>query len=328
MTTFAGEDTIGLATLKRLADTWPRRAAVRRDLAIEGQAGEYDATLPDYPAHLMPFAEHPDFLAATPEQRDRVMSGMWLGYNQRVIATESLIANPAFELVMQRVFPGSDDRVIQQTVQQSLVDESFHTYMHMMAVNRTCDLRGIGERPKQPTLITYRRLQAVLAEMTEQWQRDVAVLVWGAVAETCINALLGLIARDPGVQPMHSLITKLHLRDESAHGSVIVEVVKILYARMNQSQRDVLVRCLPPALESFGVQDPMALRIELRTAGIAKADDIVADVGRGGSGTKLVRDYSGTQRLVSELGLSGQVDFDFPDRPDWALTPPLDGREG
>ncbi|QKW09723.1 diiron oxygenase [Streptomyces sp. NA04227] len=315
---WAEEDGVGSATLRRLVTAWPRRAAVTTRSDALDEVGAYDPQLPDYPLRMVPFAEHPRFLAATPEQRGRVLTGLWIGYNERVIATEHLIAEPAFDLVMRGVFPGSDHPLVRQGVQQSLVDESFHTYMHMLAISRTRELRGVRSRPEQPRLVTHRRLLETLARMPEEWERDVAVLVWGAVAETCINSLLALLARDDSIQPLHSLITTLHLRDETAHGSLVIEVVRELYARMNAGQRRVLMRCLPLALEAFAEQDLSTLRLELVTAGIEGADEIVGDLRATSSGRRLVRDFSGAQRMIEQLELGDAVDFEFPEPPAWS----------
>jgi hypothetical protein len=306
------EPTIGRSTLRRIAEAWPQRAAMATSLSVaESTEDNYDPGKPDYPVTAVPFANHPRFLDATPEQRQRVLTGLWLGYNERVIATERLIAEPAFALIMDGVFPGSADPLVAQTVQQSLVDESFHTYMHMMALSRTSRLRGVRERPPLPRLVTHRRLEQALATTTERWERDLAVLVWGAVAETCISGLLGVLARDATVQPMHSLISTLHLRDESAHGSIVIEVVTRLHAYMNAAQRDAVARFLPPALEAFAAQDPSMLRIELTEAGIDGVEEILHDIKDTPAGKQLVLDMSGARRLVRELGLADVVDFDF-----------------
>lgn len=311
------EERIDRTTLHRLAAAWPTRAVVRGDLAVLDHDAEFDATVPDYPLSVVPFADHPGFAAATPAQRDQVLTGLWLGYNERVIAAEQLLVEPAFDLIARGVFPGSDDPLVRQAIQQSLVDESFHTYMHMMAISRTRDLRGVTTRPAMPTMVTRRRLDRRLAELPEAWQRDLAVLVWGAVSETAISTLLALIARDRTIQPMHSLIATLHLRDESAHGAIVVEVVKLLYRRMNPAQQRMLAELLPLALHAFTEQDMSALRVELAHANVRGAERILDDLrastpsGR----PKLVRDYSGTRRIVRELGLTDQIDFTFPEPP-------------
>ncbi|MEV7427504.1 MULTISPECIES: diiron oxygenase [unclassified Streptomyces] len=313
-----GPDAASEATLRRIVDAWPQRAAVVKAPDATSSGEPWNPELPDYPPDLVPFAEHPRFLAAAPEQREQVRTGLWLGYNERVIATEQLVAEPGFHLVMAGGLAGSDAPLMRQAIQQALVDESFHTYLHMTAHQRTMRLRGIRERPGQPVLVTYRRLQQMLAELPEAWERDIAVLTWSVVAETCINALLALVARDREIQPVHSLITTLHLRDESAHGSILVHVMCELYARMNPAQREMVARCLPVALAAFAEQDRSVLRLELVEAGIEGADEILGDLAAMPQGRQLVRDFSGARRLVAELGLTDRVDFTFPEQPEWS----------
>lgn len=311
MTATQEEQGIDRSTLRRIADAWPQRAAMAAGLEPTETSEPYDADVPDYPMAAVPFADHPNFLAAAPAQRDAVLTGMWLGYNERVIETERLIAEPAFALIMKGVFPGAEDPLVARTVQQSLVDESFHTYMHMMALSRTKQLRRIDIRRPLPVLVTHRRLSDELARCTAQWERDLAVLVWGAVAETCIGGLLSLLARDTTVQPMHAMISRLHLRDESAHGSIVVEVMSRLYDRMNAAQRDAIRRLMRPALQAFATQDPSMLRIELGQAGIPGVEEILVDIQRKPSGRQLVLDMTGAKRMIDELGLSDDVEFDF-----------------
>lgn len=311
MTVTDDEPGIDRSTLRRIADAWPQRAAMATGLELTETSAPYDADVPDYPLAAVPFADHPHYLAAAPSQQDAVRTGMWLGYNERVIETERLIAEPAFALIIAGTFPGADDPLVARTVQQSLVDESFHTYMHMMALSRTKELRGITKRPPLPVLITQRRLADALAECAEQWERDVAVLVWGAVAETCIGGLLALLARDTTVQPMHALISKLHLRDESAHGSIVVEVMRRLHAHMNQAQRTKVRQLMRPALDAFATQDPSMLHIELTEAGIPGVEQVLHDIQEKPSGRQLVLDMTGAKRMIDELGLTDDVEFDF-----------------
>lgn len=311
MTITDDEHGIDRSTLRRIADAWPQRAAIANGLELTETSEPYKPDVPDYPLAAVPFVDHPNFLTAAPSQRDAVLTGLWLGFNERVIETERLIAEPAFGMIMAGVFPGADDPMVARTVQQSLVDESFHTYMHMMALSRTKELRHITRRPPLPVLITYRRLDETLTRCTEKWERDLAVLVWGAVAETSIGGLLSLLARDTTVQPMHALISKLHLRDESAHGSIVVEVMRRLHTHMNRAQRDKVRQLVRPALEAFATQDPSMLHSELVEAGIPGVEQILHDIQEKSSGRQLVLDMTGAKRMIEELGLIDDIDFDF-----------------
>jgi hypothetical protein len=299
------------AVLRRIADSWPRRATIRTDLDRISEPEEYDEALPDYPARLLPFAEHPLFLAATPEQRQRVLTMAWLVYNERVIAAEEHVANPTFAMIMHGTFPGADGVHLKRAVQQTHVDEVWHTYMHMVAMQRTREVRAMPSEPSYPHTVTYRRLLEADARATERWERDLLKLVWPTVSEISVNAYLELLSRDETVQPLHALVPRLHARDESAHSSVMVEVAKALYLHLNEEQRRAFTGYLPKALLAFVEQDFEVWPGVLRHAGIERADEIVADCrARSGNGL-LVRDFSGIRRIVREMELEDLVDFDF-----------------
>ena len=297
--------------LRRIADSWPRRATVRTDMESIAEPGDYDEALPDYPVRLLPFAEHPLFAGADPGQRQQVLTMAWLVYNERVIAAEEYVANPTFAMIVHGVFPGADSAQIKRSVQQTHVDETWHTYMHMIAMQRTRDVRQMAGEPDYPHTVTFRRLLDAEARVAEQWQRDLLKLVWTTVSEISVNAYLELLSRDQTVQPLHSLVPRLHARDESAHSSIMVEVAKALYLKMNAEQRRFFVDALPEALNAFVAQDFAVWPIVLRHAGIDAADEIVEDCRRQAGNDLLVRDFSGIRRIVREMDLEDQVHFDF-----------------
>ena len=307
----AAEPAIDRSTLQRLADSWPRRATIRSDLDRIEAPAIHDPGVPDYPVALLPFATHPDFLAASEEARSRVLTLAWLTYNERVIVAEEEVANPAFALIMHGAFPGASGMDIRRTVQQAHVDETWHTYMHMMAMQRTRDLRGVQEEPQRPAAVTYQRLVEAWAEATEPWERNLLTLVWATVAEVSVNAYLTLLSRDTTIQPLHSLVPQLHARDESAHSSMMVEVVKALYQHMNRDQKEAFCRALPRALLAFAEHDFGAWGAILAHCGIRHPERIVDDVRAASEFRLLVRDFSGVRRVVQSLGIEDRVAFDF-----------------
>ncbi|MEU9627874.1 diiron oxygenase [Streptomyces luteogriseus] len=306
-------DHVDEAVLRRLADTWPRRATIRTDLDQISEPEAYDESLPDYPVRLLPFAEHPLFLAASPEQRRQVITMAWLVYNERVITAEEYVANPTFAMIMHGVFPGADGVHLKRAVQQTHVDEVWHTYMHMIAMQRTREVRELTSEPRYPHTVTYRRLLEAEAEAPERWERDLLKLVWTTVSEISVNAYLELLSRDETVQPLHALVPRLHARDEAAHSSVMVEVAKALYVHLNKEQRKAFIAALPKALHAFVAEDYHVWPGVLRHAGIERADEIIADCRAQAGKDLLVRDFSGVRRIIREMEFEDLVEFDFQD---------------
>ncbi len=305
------EPSIGPSTLRRLAAAWPRRATIRTDLAAVTDPVAYDPQLLDYPVHLLPFAQHPRFLAATPEQQLRVNTLAWIAYNERVIAAEEFVANPTFEMLAHGVFPGVDRYEVKEVVQQSHVDEVWHTYMHMTAVQRTRQARSLTAEPLYGQPVTNRVLYALAADCPEKWQRDLLYLLWTAVGEISINGFLDLLASAEGVQPMHTLIARLHARDEAAHGPVLFELMREIFPKFNREQREFAIRMLPDAITAFGAEDYELWPLLLDFAGIPQAREIIEDTRRLPGNELMMNDFSTVHRLVRELEIEHLVDFDF-----------------
>ncbi|HCT76458.1 MAG TPA: hypothetical protein DGT23_07685 [Micromonosporaceae bacterium] len=298
--------------LRRLVAAWPKRATIRTDMTQVVGPGPYQHDLLDYPADLLPFAGHPDFLAATEEQRRLVNTLAWLAYNERVIAAEEYVANPTFEKLAHGVFPGLDRFEAKEAVQQSHVDEVWHTYMHMLAMQRTREARGLTAEPDTYTQpVTNRRLYARAAQASEQWERDLLYLLWTAVGEISINKFLDLVAGDQTIEPMHALIARLHARDEAAHGPVLFEVMKSVFGHLNKPQKALLAQVLPDAIVAFGAEDYDIWRDILKFAGIRKVEQIIEDSRSVPGSDLIVTDFTPVQRLVRELEIEHLVDFDF-----------------
>jgi hypothetical protein len=304
---------IDLARLDRMAASWPRRAAVRTDLYQQGP-GYVDRNRPDYPIELVPFARHPRFLAATDRQRQDILTWGWLVYNERTIQSEERLANPSMTAIMHGTWPGAAHIGLRQAVQQCLIDEHFHTLIHTTAIHQTRAWRGISGQLDCPPSITWRRFMEAQARpgITEPWQRSLLLLLFGVVAEVSIKAYLSLIADNDAIQPKHTVIAQVHNRDESAHGQVLVEVVKVLWTHMGPRERRFFVAELPGALTAFVEQDFSAWRAILRHVRLEGADEVIGDCeAQAAEQKKMVRDVSGIRQLAGELDVLDQLDFHF-----------------
>lgn len=306
---------IGPSTLRRIAAAWPRRATVRTDMdRVVGEAdgpARFDPELPDYPERILPFADHPRYLAAEPHQRALVNTLGWLAYNERVVAGEEHVANPTFAMLARGEFPGVQGFEAREAVQQAHVDEAWHTYMHMIAVRRTRQLRAVTSEPPYTQPIANRILFDRQAAAGGEGERRLLALLWSAVGEISINGLLDLLAGDDTIQPMHTYIAALHERDENAHGPVMFQVMKDVFVHLTDAQRQLLIRELPGAITAFGAEDYELWPELLRFAGIAGAEEIIEDCKAMPGSELLVTGFGGVQRLIRELGIEDQVDFDF-----------------
>ncbi|MFI7019983.1 diiron oxygenase [Streptomyces sp. NPDC050164] len=305
------EPHIGPNTLRRLAAAWPRRATIRTDMAAFLDPAAPESGLTDYPVHLIPFAEHPRFLDASEEARGLVNTLAWQAYNARVVAAEEYVANPTFEKLTHGVFPGVERYEAKEAVQQSHIDEVWHTYMHMTAMQRTKEARALTSEPDYSHPVTNRWLFRLLDEYREEWERDMLFLVWTVVGELHINNFLELLARDDTIQPMHALVARLHARDEAAHGPIVAEVMKDVFVHLSKEQRELFIARLPDAIIALGAEDYEMWSQILRFAGVAGAEEMINDT-RSLPGTELMlTDFSTVERLVRELGIEERVDYDF-----------------
>jgi hypothetical protein len=267
--------------------------------------------LPDYPVHLIPFGQHPRFLDVSERSRRLVNTLAWQSYNARVIAAEEHVANPTFEMLTHGVFPGVDRYEAKEAVQQSHIDEVWHTYMHMTAMQRTKEAHNLTAEPDYSHPITNRRLFELTAERSEKWERDMLFLVWTVVGELHINNFLELLAHDRTIQPMHSLVARLHARDEAAHGPIVAEVMKDIYVHLNKEQRQLFVHALPDAIKALGAQDYEIWSDILQFVGVPGVAEIINDTRRLPGTEMMLADFSTVERLVRELGIEDQVDYDF-----------------
>ena len=103
----------------------------------------------------------------------------------------------------------------------------------------------------------------------------------------------------------------MHNRDEYCHAFVSEEFAKIVFTRLNQSERRHFVGMLIAALEAFVANDYSvwhaivdALRIE---GGHTMIDECRADPSR----KRLLRDYSGLYTLCGELDVLETLEFDW-----------------
>lgn len=293
----------------RLNQVWSKRATVcspDKTAAVE----TFDPARADYPERLVPFFNHADFQALSAELKSAVLTWGWIGYNLRTVTAEEHVVNPALSVIANQ-YLGADDWHFREAMQQTLIDEHYHTLMHLRAIERTRAERNLTVMLELPPSVTYLRLRALQETLSEQWQRDLAAITFAVVAEISVNAYLDLLADDQSIQPQNRRVAELHNRDEYAHSKVLAEVAKVMYANMQVAQREFFTRTLSQALSAFVAQDYSMWEAILTQLGVQQAARIIEQTRESNRNATIMRDYSGLHRLAEDLGISAQLDFDF-----------------
>lgn len=293
----------------RLNQAWAKRATVcAPDKA--GISEVFDPARADYPQSMVPFFHHPKFQALSDELKSAVLTWGWIGYNLRTVTAEEHVVNPALSVIANQ-YLGKDNWHYREAMQQMLIDEHYHTLLHLRAIERTKAQRGLKQELDLPPSVTYLRLAALREKLAEPWQRDLAAITFAVIAEISVNAYLDLLADDQSIQPQNRRVAELHNRDEYAHSKVLAEVAKVMYGNMLATQREFFTRTLSIALSAFVAQDYSMWEAILTQLGVENAALIIADTRESSKNATIMRDYSGLHRLAQDLGIIDDIDFDF-----------------
>ncbi|MGY0024887.1 AurF N-oxygenase family protein [Streptomyces sp. cg35] len=305
-------DPVENAVITRLAGNWHRRATVKRqEPRLEDL---FDPDRPEYPERIVPFAGHPVWEGLPPEVRSSMLTWAWLAYNRHTIMAEQRIANPAFAYVIEGEFPSLGGPALEASLAQAMVDEQYHTLMHLNASAIARHERGISlPDTVLPAPHIVRRHEELRADCSESWQRKLTTLAFATVSETSISAYLHLLADDPDIQEINSTTVKLHNRDEICHSSITGELAKTVYDFLDKKQRRFFVDTMLTGLEAFVANDYRTWEHILALHGVAGADRMIDEVRHDARRTNLVRDFSGLRGLLSEMDLLGEIDWPWQD---------------
>ncbi len=292
-----------LSILVGAAGSWHKRAGIRKDAWFELQDAAREPGLPDFPLSLVPFAEHPTFLALPGEAKQRILTLAWITYNHRVVEVEHLITNRAISMLTYGEIPGASDSRVRRALQQVLIDEQFHLMAHEWAVEQTYRLRDVERRDDIPHSIVFRRLSEAQQRCSEPWQRRVLVLLWTVVSEMTINAYLSLLAKAEGIQPLHRVLSDLHDKDELVHNALFLPLTRVILRSGPAEQRRFFVDHIPEAVDAFTEHDFSSWRYIVAREGVPGGEAMIDECEHAArtSGSRLVSDVSGVLKLQRAL---------------------------
>ncbi|MFI9643461.1 diiron oxygenase [Micromonospora sp. NPDC051925] len=298
------------AIISRLVGNWHRRAAVKRE--EPDVYALFDPDRPDFRDDMIPFRSHPIWRTLSEEARSRLCSWGWVAYNRNTVLIEQRIANPAFELVIAGEYPGIGGQQLELAVAQAMVDEQYHTLMHIngSAVTRRMRRQEFSDRVLPDSHITTIHQQH-LDRCAERWERSLTTLAFATVAEISINAYLELLADDQDIQVVNSTTVKLHNRDEYCHASISGEMLKQVYEALPADRRRFLLTEIVAGLEAFVAPDFTTWETIVAFEGVAGWEKAAAEVREAQTGTHLVQDHSGVRNLLSDMDVLDQADFDW-----------------
>jgi len=295
------------AVIAGLTRSWPRRAAVKKPEVDLDALFEPHRT--DFPEQMLPFAEHPRYLALDEHQQGRLRAWAWIAYNKSVIDIEQYVVNPGFGLITTDVFGFGPSDTVVTGVLQAMVDEQYHTLMHQQANALTRRRRGWAlPESVLPPCPTVRAHRAALARAAEPRAAALVQLAFTTVAETSISAYLALLTSDAALQPVNRATVAVHRRDELCHASLAGGLLTAVLTELDETDRERLLDALATAIAAFTGADTSTWATIIAHEHLPGGDELVADTIAVTEGRPVVQDCSAIRRLCAALGLGEELD--------------------
>jgi alpha-N-dichloroacetyl-p-aminophenylserinol N-oxygenase len=303
-------DLVENAVIARLAGNWHRRAAVKRSEPDLDELFERDR--PDYPESLLPFRDHPSYRELDQVTKAKLQAWGWVAFNKNIVDIEQRVVNPGFQLLAEDAFDTGLSESMTIAVTQAMVDEQYHTLMHLNASAVTRRRRG-WRMPASalPIGCKARRYQHRVAAAGDFEQRALSALAFTTVAEISINAYLDLVADNDEIQPINRVTATLHNRDEYCHSSIAYEITRAAYTRLNAAQREFFLGALAEGLEAFAANDYTTWRRIVELVGVPNGGQMLRDVADDPSRKRLLQDFGALHRLCGEMEVIDDLPFDW-----------------
>ena len=296
------DDSVALM-LKKLSTLWRNRAAVNQGPQDYAEL-VFDPSRKDFSESLLPFRDHPAWLAASDEMKSRCLSYAWGIYNLKTIYIECDVVTPTCEDIIK--LPPSNSRnraVLQDVMSQALLDEALHTRMSLMASNYIYTMRGLAPLDFDAfNLVQWRR--GVLAGCNAEWERRLTRFAMACASETLITDYLKTMAEDASIQNVCHVTTKTHAMDEWSHSSVFSFVAIDIVQGLSQQERDYLRAIILKTVEMFANNEMGAWECVFKMLQFPNYRDILNDVGASNE----VGIYTeSVQSLIERIGLKWET---------------------
>jgi P-aminobenzoate N-oxygenase AurF len=288
------------ALLEKMGSNWHRRAQVKKGIEQSPEL-TFDETKDDFRIDLLPFKDHPDFLAAPLEMQKKILSSGWIAYNEKTIDIESKVIAPACNHIIYRSVPGVDDGISQEIASETLVDEAYHVLLVINACRITRKHRGL-EQLRLPEFNLVSNMQREQENFSEPWKKILIQVATAIVSEVFISDYLNLLSHDMTIQPFNRLTVATHRRDEMAHSGIFKHLAKCIYTELTPQQKEFFIEVLPKPVLWFANVEFNVWKAMLEQIGFDKAESMIADCAV--TDVNLLRiDYTELMTLAQQMGI-------------------------
>ncbi|MDJ0361823.1 diiron oxygenase [Rhodococcus sp. H29-C3] len=307
---FDADDVVESAVVSRLAGNWNKRAIVKKS---EPDLDDlFDTSKHDYPEALIPFADHDVYRTLSDITRAKLRAWGWIAFNKNVMDVEQHVVHPGFALLAQDAFDIGMGDMTAIAVTQAMVDEQYHTLMHLNASALTRRKRGWALPDRcLPLSGTVRRRHATQASAVDSNDAALNSLAFMTVAEISITSYLNLIEDNDIIQPVNRATVALHNRDEYCHASIADEMAAIVFESLNSGDRRIFLDGLADGMDAFSSTDFSTWSAILHQEGIVGGDLMLREVETDGSRKQLVQDYGGIRSLCRKLDIEDEIGIDW-----------------
>ncbi|GAA2277715.1 hypothetical protein GCM10010145_58410 [Streptomyces ruber] len=284
--------------LDRLADSWPRRAYVKK----QELEPFFESDKEDFLEHLLPFRQHPQYQSCSPDMRSRVLSCGWLMYNAKTVQIETEIVNPACLDIIGGAMPGLRAAASQKAVCETMVDEVYHVHLVEQASRLTRSRRGLDD-VVVPQFNLVRRMRERQRDLSDPWQRRMIQFATAVVSEIFISDYLHLLSESDEIQSFNRMTVAAHRHDEMAHSPLFRSLAHLFSHELTVDQRAVFAGMLPEPVLWFADRELDVWLLLLRQIGFPQADEMIRECKMSGTADLASLDSSGVVSLAEEIGL-------------------------
>lgn len=288
------------AVLQKFSLSWEDRAKARNHKLSRDDIFELEKK--DFLIELLPFKEHPEFIEASEEEKDRILTCGWLAYNEKTIELENFVLTPACLDIYNEIFPGVDNNLCKEVISETLVDEYYHVLLTLHASQITKKSRKMDEIRVPRSSLTF-NIQKLQSRYPEKWQKSIILLVTAIVTEIFVGGYLSSLANAKDIQPLSIITAKAHMMDELAHSCIFKVLTKSIYSAMSRTEKEFFAHVLPYPVcwlvySDLDVWDNLLCQIKFKGR-----EKLIKDCESELESPMKKADFSGLIKLAKELGI-------------------------